>query len=185
MHRATLDLLKLCELYQVSGQEVEELKARAKLTEQQISKLWCEESHFFYSKDLCTDELCKVKTNAGFLPLLGELANDEQAEYLNKEVQQWLSASKYAVASTAPRESCYEPQRYWRGPVWLHINWMIALGFENSGHIDTAKQIKAKTDSLFREFEFFEYFNAETGVGCGGDDFSWTAAIAMYWLLKP
>ena len=28
----------------------------------------------------------------------------------------------------------------------------------------------------------WEYFDAERGTGCGGDDFSWTAAIALHWL---
>lgn len=184
LHRATLDLLLLCERYNVTGREIEELKARTQLTEDGINELWCEKNHFFYSKDQISNSLCKVKTNAGFLPLFGEMVSTEQAVYLAKEAIEWMSASPNAIASTDPRESKYEPQRYWRGPVWLHINWMIALGFEYNGHLDTAAKVKEKTDTLFRENKFFEYFNAETGEGCGGDDFSWTAAIAMYWLLK-
>ena len=119
------------------------------------------------------------------MPLLGGLASKEQVEYLSQEVHEWLSASQYAVASTDPRDALYEPQRYWRGPVWLHINWLIAIGCEDSGDINAAKQIKDKSEILIRKSKFYEYFNADTGVGCGGNDFSWTAAIAMYWLLKP
>lgn len=183
LHRATLDLLLLCEQYNVHGNEIEELKARKQLTEDGICELWCEETRFFYSKDQISNALCKVKTSAGFLPLFGELVSNKEAEYLATEAVEWMSASSYAIASTDPRESKYEPQRYWRGPVWLHINWMIALGLEYNGQLDTALKVKDKTNTLFRENKFFEYFNAETGEGCGGDDFSWTAAIAMYWLL--
>ena len=28
----------------------------------------------------------------------------------------------------------------------------------------------------------WEYFDADTGDGCGGDNFTWTAAVALYWL---
>ena len=184
LHRATLDLIDLCEQYNVTDQEVEQLKASAALTQRNMHQLWSEKTHFFHSKDLISNTLCSIKTNAGFLPLLGGLATKEQAQHLAKEVQAWMAASQYAIASTDPREPQYEPQRYWRGPVWLHINWMIALGFERSGYLEVAEQIHSKTDALFREFKFFEYFNADTGTGCGGNDFSWTAAIAMHWLLK-
>ncbi|MDO6713005.1 MULTISPECIES: MGH1-like glycoside hydrolase domain-containing protein [Aliiglaciecola] len=183
LHRATLDLLEICQQLHVVDDEVQELKARAALTESAISQLWCEETKFFYSRDLMTDSLCKIKTNAGFLPLFGQLASIEQAKYLAEEAQAWMAASPYAIASTDPRESKYEPQRYWRGPVWLHINWMIALGLEFYQFEQTSSQVKQKTNELFRKFKFYEYFNADTGVGCGGNDFSWTAAIAMYWLL--
>ena len=183
LQRATLDLLALCKQLNVTGPDIESLKASVGLTKNAINDLWCEETSFFYSKDLITNSLCKVKTNAGFLTLFGELANDEQAEKLAKEAVEWMSASAYAMASTDPRESKYEPQRYWRGPVWLHINWMIALGLELNGYSETAEQVKEKTDILFKKSKYFEYFNAETGEGCGGDDFSWTAAIALHWLL--
>lgn len=185
LHKATLDLLDLCKLYNFTGPDVDKLVASIELTKQGISKLWCDETHFFYSRDLITSSLCKVKTNAGFLPLLGGLASEAQANYLSQELQEWLSASQYAIASTDPKDPLYEPQRYWRGPVWLHINWLIAHGFEDIGDAETAMKIKEKTQTLFREFKFFEYFNADSGVGCGGDNFSWTAAIAMYWLLVP
>ena len=185
LHRATLDLLSLCDDFAISGDDIDNLKANVELTQQGINQLWDEDSHFFFSRDLITGSLCKVKTNAGFLPLLGGLASDKQVQKLSKEMHEWLSVSEYSVASTDPREALFEPQRYWRGPVWLHINWLIALGFKNCGDNNTAKIIKDKTEVLFRESKFYEYFNANTGVGCGGNDFSWTAAIAMYWLLKP
>lgn len=184
LHRATLDLLDICAELDMTGDDINELRTRATLTENAISELWCKETNFFYSRDLITGSLCKVKTNAGFLPLFGQLASPEQAKCLANEAAEWMTASPYAIASTDPRENKYEPQRYWRGPVWLHINWMIALGLESYGFDNTANQVQQKTDVLFRQSKFFEYFNAQTGEGCGGGDFSWTAAIAMYWLLE-
>jgi glycogen debranching enzyme len=87
------------------------------------------------------------------------------------------------VASTHPKEEKYEPQRYWRGPIWLHINWMIAIGLKEAGFVTTADKIQDDTRDLVLKSGYYEYFNPETGAGCGGKDFSWTAAIALHWLL--
>ncbi len=102
---------------------------------------------------------------------------------LNSKAKQWNEASKFCMASTHPEESRYEPQRYWRGPIWLHINWMIATGLKEAGFVKTAEKIQDDTRDLVLKSGYYEYFNPETGAGCGGKDFSWTAAIALHWLL--
>ena len=86
------------------------------------------------------------------------------------------------MSSTHPSSARYESQRYWRGPVWLHINWMIALGAAQNGRLDLAEKVRASSIECLRASGFWEYFDADTADGCGGDDFSWTAAVAIYWL---
>ena len=41
-----------------------------------------------------------------------------------------------------------------------------------------------KTISLIRDHGFYEYFNPLTGVGCGSDQFSWTAALLIDLIMK-
>ena len=60
---------------------------------------------------------------------------------------------------------------------------MIAVGLAESGYNDTADKIQQDTTELILKSGYYEYFNPETGTGCGGKDFSWTAAIALHWLL--
>ncbi|MCF4008379.1 MGH1-like glycoside hydrolase domain-containing protein [Rheinheimera sp. UJ63] len=183
LHRASKDLLIMSEMLQMQDERTEYIAKRMEVTQQAISALWCEKDHYFYSRNVLTNQLVAVKTSAGLLSLYAGFASATQKTSLNKTSIEWLQASQFSLASTHPSASCYEPQRYWRGPIWLHINWMIALGLEESGYQDTAKSIQNDSRELIKLAGFYEYFNPETGAGCGGKDFSWTAAIAMHWLL--
>jgi glycogen debranching enzyme len=69
--------------------------------------------------------------------------------------------------------------RYWRGPVWAIVNWMIADGFAAAGHAEMAARVRDDTRGLIETSGFAEYFDPTTGRGAGGGDFSWTAAIYL------
>ncbi|MFT6898072.1 MAG: hypothetical protein ACJA13_002491 [Paraglaciecola sp.] len=183
LHKGSKDILALSETLGIKDERLDYIAQRIALTEKTISTLWCEDSQFFFSRNVLTDTLCKVRTSAGLLTVYAGLASAPQVQTLNTTAQQWSQASQYSIASTHPQESCYEPQRYWRGPIWLHISWMIALGFEQAGHQDTADKLQRDSRALIDLSGYYEYFNPETGAGCGGNDFSWTAAIALHWLL--
>ena len=59
---------------------------------------------------------------------------------------------------------------------------MIALGAAANGRPDLAERIRNSSIECLRQAGYREYFDADTAEGCGGDDFSWTAAMAIYWL---
>lgn len=182
LHKATKDLVELCELCEFDHPNVDTLKQKLVLTESAISTLWHEPSSSFLSKNTINNQWCEEITSAVLLPLYGELATKEQAQKIHTLLDEWVTASPYAIASTHPSSDKLEPKRYWRGPVWLHINWMIALGAETYGFNKTSEEIQKKTAELLNVAGFFEYFDCNTGEGCGGDDFSWTAAIALHWI---
>ena len=83
------------------------------------------------------------------------------------------------VPSTDPDAASFEPQRYWRGPVWAVVNWMIARGLREAGEEATAASVSADTRRLVGEAGFSEYFNPMDRAGIGGETFSWTAAIDL------
>jgi len=183
LHKATKDLISLCES---SGLELEQLpllKEKISATEQAISQLWDADSSSFLSKDLIADQLCPAITTGTLMALYGELASPAQAEKIKVLLQDWLNACEFGLASTHPNSDKFEAQRYWRGPVWLHINWLIALGTEQYEMTEITEQIKQTSYDLIEKNGYFEYFNCKTGEGCGGDKFSWTAATAIYWFL--
>lgn len=182
LHRATKDLLAVCDALNFQDQAIAELQQCLARTESYINALWCEQDQCFYNRNLMTNTLCKVKTSASLLTMFSGLANKEQAASLKSQTNTWLDASTFGIASTHPNSEFYEPQRYWRGPIWLHINWMIAIGFAEYGYKDVADSLQADAKTLVLKSGFYEYFHADSGAGCGGDDFSWTAAIALHWL---
>jgi glycogen debranching enzyme len=91
----------------------------------------------------------------------------------------WADKVPWLVPSTDPTHPNFEPVRYWRGPIWAVVNWMIAQGFTGQGHPNMGKLILDQTRSLIGEHGLMEYFDPTNGRGVGGADFSWTAAIYL------
>ena len=81
----------------------------------------------------------------------------------------------------------FEAHRYWRGPVWLQVNWLLEKGFRQYGFDKLADQIKEDALALVKRDGFYEYFNPKKDVaagkgGYGGSHFSWTAAVVIDFL---
>ena len=84
-----------------------------------------DESIGVFIRDEFSGELIRVPTSACFLPLFAGLAGNEQVLKMVSTLENWMDQKFLLVPSTAPHDPSYEPKRYWRGPVWPHINWMI------------------------------------------------------------
>ena len=74
------------------------------------------------------------------------------------------------------------PRRFWRGPVWVNVNWMVAEGLREHGEDGLAERIALETRRLLEGAGMREHFDPRTGAGLGATDFSWTAALARWWL---
>ncbi len=181
LHRGTRDLVALCDAFDRKA-DSDRLRDDMARTEAAIGKLWSDDRRCFLNYDVIADEPIEEVTTATVLPLYAGLANDDQAQEMVDLIREWEGATSFAISSTHPSSSRYEPQRYWRGPVWLHINWLIALGLKDYGYEELADRLRVAARKCVETSGFFEYFDAESGAGCGGDDFSWTAAVAINWL---
>jgi hypothetical protein len=100
---------------------------------------------------------------------------------LAERLEAWIAKAPFAVASTAPDHPRFDRRRYWRGPIWAVVNFMIGEGLEESGHAALARRIGADTRRLIETAGFFEYFDPLDGAGLGGRHFTWTAAMWLAW----
>ena len=73
----------------------------------------------------------------------------------------------------------FRPHKYWRGPVWVNMNWMIIDGLRRYGYDDHAEALAESTLEMIEKSGFFEYFDPLDGTPAGADNFSWTAALAI------
>jgi len=87
--------------------------------------------------------------------------------------------TRFRVASHPPQDPRFDPKRYWRGPVWLVVNYMIADGLALAGQEDAAAAITASSLDLIRESGFAEYYDPMSGEPLGGGRFTWTAAMVL------
>jgi hypothetical protein len=176
--RAEADLLALAERFG-SAAEREEIEARIARKRAAIGGLWDGAIGTFVSRDLIGRENVAIGTSAGFLPLFAGAASAEQAGAMADTLARWEKAVPWIVPSTDPAHEAYEPLRYWRGPIWVVVNWMIANGFALARQAKVSDHILDRTVALIETSGLAEYFDPRTGRGLGGSDFSWTAAIYL------
>ncbi|CAI5462854.1 unnamed protein product [Closterium sp. Yama58-4] len=147
--------------------------------------LWDEHDGIFKCKDQLTGKLLNAKTSAGFLPLFAGAATKKQAARLAVTLKRWQEQVPYGVPSTDPSDPRFEALRYWRGPVWLIINWMVSNGLKHYGLSELAEKVRNSSLHLTSQAGLHEYFDPLTGAGAGGANFSWTAAMCLAWLDRP
>jgi len=184
LSRATRELIALCRQFGLE-EEAESFQAEIARTERAVGRCWSGEHRCFLSRDQISNEPLAEITTATLLPLFGRLANDKQAGQMASLIEEWLAANRFPLSSIHPESPRYDPECYWRGPVWLHINWMVADGLRAYGYSQLAERIKEGARKCIEAAAgsgYFEYYSPETGQGCGGGDFSWPAAVALLWL---
>jgi neutral trehalase len=149
------------------------------------TRFWHEAVGLYYDYDVRSSEPIRVNTASTFLPLFAGLPSERQVQRLVEE--HLLNQNEYApaggvphwVTTTAKTEPTWESRRYWRGPVWVIMNWFIIEGLSRYGYDDLAQAIQKDTLGLIETAGFREYYDAQDGSGCGSTDFSWSAALAL------
>jgi hypothetical protein len=82
-------------------------------------------------------------------------------------------------------DKSFDTARYWRGPAWFNIGWLIWHGLRLQGHDDVAATVRHALVRTAGTTGFREYVNPLTGQGHGARDFSWTAAVTLDLLSCP
>ena len=149
------------------------------------ARFWDDQVGLYYDYDVRAGMQIPVNTACTFLPLFAGLPSKTQSQRLVEE--HLLNPVEYGpggkvhhwVTTTAKTEPTWEPRRYWRGPVWIIMNWFIIEGLRRYGYVDLAEDIRRDTLGLMEAGDFREYYDARDGSGCGSTEFSWSAALAI------
>jgi len=180
LQRASEDLAFLAERFG-TAEEHREISNRIALGRGGFERLWHEEDGRYYNLDTRGGGLIRLGTSASFLPLYAGVPDRERASRIAKDLQGWGELAEYLVPSADPAAAQFERQRYWRGPVWAIVNYMIADGLLRYEWSDLADRVRRDTARLVETKDFFEYFDPVDGTGYGGAHFTWTAAMYLYW----
>ena len=181
----------LIQLAELIGEDSTEVK---RWNEKSISslnqKLWDPTSQFYYDYDMKSNELIKIKVSNGFMPLFAGACSDHQALLLKDSLLQEFRKKDYLLCtSTSADEETFSPLKYWRGPAWINVNWMLYHGLKRYGFSEEATQVRNDSLCLIEHTGFYEYFDARPGIsdeerGLGGNYFSWSAALYIDFLLN-
>jgi len=107
-----------------------------------------------------------------------------RAEGIAARISSLSEKVEFLVPSQPADSPTYDGKRYWRGPAWLIVNYMIADGLRLAGEREVAARIISDSLRLIEHSGFAEYYDPVTGDPCGGKTFTWTAAMVIEFLTQ-
>jgi glycogen debranching enzyme len=172
-------------LWSELGERGERASAAATRLRTGLAGLWDEEEAAYKELDLHTAEGVSAGTVGELMPLYASVPNAAQARRLFDEAL-WAPTrfgpspeAPLAVTTVSKSSADFDPRRYWRGPVWINVNWLLIRGLERLALRDEAEELRRMTLRLVDASGFSEYYHPSTGEPLGSPEFSWSAALTL------
>lgn len=143
-----------------------------------LERLWSEKHGQYLCLDRTTGTLIDSASIGGLMAVFAAVPADRAAS-IGRVIAKQAEALRYIVASHDPTDPRFEGKRYWRGPVWLIVNYMIFDGLRSAGETALATRVLESSLELIEQSGFAEYYDPQTGEPCGGGRFTWTAAMVL------
>lgn len=180
----------LINLYQIIGGNEDKIKQLKEWQTKSINsfndKLYNADLGAYVYYDLRNEKYINQISSSSFAPLYAGIPSKEQAaNIVATMLDKFGGENRYLCASFDPESDRFNPKKYWRGPVWINMNWFLYYGLLDYGYDELANKIKSDSLELISKAGFYEYFNPNKEVyeyengGYGGSDFSWTAALYL------
>jgi glycogen debranching enzyme len=171
----------LRDIAKLIGEDLPEgLAERMAKTEKEFDQLWDELTSQYYSRDFVTHKWLRESSVATLLPLYAGHISKERATELIRLIESPHQFGLSFPLPSVPRSSAFfDPQRYWQGPTWININWLVIDGLKRYGFHEHAEVLKEVTLELVAKNGCYEYFDPLDGSAHGSPQFSWTAALAI------
>lgn len=146
-----------------------------------LEQLWSAPHGQYLCLDRVTGTLIDSLSVGGLLPAFAPLPEDKITALAGR-LDAIGEQAGYLVPSHDLNDVKFDHLRYWRGPAWLIVNYMIADGMNKAGQTAIVKRVVADSLQLIEQSGFAEYYSPVDGTACGGNSFSWTAAMVMEFL---
>jgi hypothetical protein len=172
----------LAEIARALGSDPEPFEMWAESTGAGLEAMWDDEQALYLDYDVLAARPVGVATASGLAPLYAGVPSRSRAERMVERLagsRVDVGRSGWAVTSLSPSDPGFQPSRYWRGPVWPILNWVLQRGLERYGFEDRAEQVRQAVVQLGRSEGFWEHYDPLTGRGHGGEQFAWTAALVL------
>jgi hypothetical protein len=145
-----------------------------------LEKLWDEKDGMYYSRDLATGKLMRLGGIASFIPLYAGKLPKERVKRLVQHLKDPASFGAPYLVPSAPLNSPYfMPHRYWQGPSWINMNWLVMHGLRTNGHKAEADKLRHDMLKVIEKGGMYEYFSPLDGSPAGAPNFSWTASLTL------
>ncbi|MEM1120145.1 MAG: trehalase family glycosidase [Bacteroidota bacterium] len=187
--KSNQSLINIGQRLKLDTAEVKEWQSQSKKAYKE--KLWNKDLGCFTTYDLRAGKQILHKEIGGIFPLFAEIPTKKQADSINAYLMDLHERDYYICPSFDVDSPLFDSKRYWRGPIWPQMNWMIYHGLKAYGYDKTAKIVRQDLMELVQKLGFFEYFESQKTIvktmnkGYGGDSFSWTASSIIDFIHNP
>jgi glucosylglycerate hydrolase len=181
-------LLDLAEVVEASDGDRELIAGWIERGRRSLTACWDKDLQLCLDYDLRAARPLRVRTVAGFAPLVAGGQSVERLEglldVLDSPAFVGHPGLRWPVPpSTSPEEPGFHPRSYWRGPTWPVFNWLLWWSLLQAGEAERAERLRrAALEQLTVGGGFGEYYEPFTGEPIGSLAQSWTAAVALDWL---
>lgn len=155
--------------------------------------MWDDEKKFYFDLTLEGEQI-KIRTIAGFWPLLAGVASKERAKALVDELNDPATFKRpHRVPTLAADEKKYDVLGdQWRGAVWAPTNTMVIAGLERYGYHDEARAIALNhLENMLKVFQkdgfIWENYSPEQvrgGNSSQTDFIGWSGIPPIMYLLE-
>ncbi|GAA1732378.1 trehalase family glycosidase [Nonomuraea bangladeshensis] len=148
----------------------------AAVTAAMVEHLW--DGALFQPRDLVAGQVIRSDSAAGLTPLLLPGLPGDVVERLISTALDRFALKDGVLPSFSPAAPGFDPVRYWRGPSWVNLSWLIWQGLSEH-RPELARPVAEGIVRVITRSGFREYFDPFTLRGHGCSDFSWSAALLL------
>ncbi|MEM8555908.1 MAG: trehalase family glycosidase [Pseudomonadota bacterium] len=146
-----------------------------------LDDLWSDRHGQYLCHDRQTGAAIESASVGGLIPVFAPIPKARAAAIADR-LATLARTAEYLAPSHDPTDPRFDAKRYWRGPAWLIVNYMISDGLAQAGQHAMAARLKLDSLRLIERNGFAEYYDPITSEGCGGGSFTWTAAMVLEFL---
>ena len=148
----------------------------ARLTTAMVEHLYAD--GLFHARDALTGRLLRSGSAAGLTPLMLPGLPPDISDALIGTALDRFHIGRGTLPSLAPGTPEFDPARYWRGPSWINLTWLVWRGLRHL-RPDLADTLADGMIAAIAHAGMREYFDPVTLEGHGCDDFAWSAALVL------
>ena len=175
-HRAAVELNGLCvSLGRPPAFAAERLREFAQAFE---DFHWNPGAATYHDYDLVTGRRLETPSAAAVAAIGGDLVPAERALALLDRYRE-RCRGLVPLPTVPPDSPAFDPALYWRGPVWLSVNWLVIDGLRRLGLAEASRRLARESIAAFGRSGFAEYLDPVSGEPRGIGGFSWTAALLL------
>jgi glucosylglycerate hydrolase len=180
-------LLEIAEVVDAPDDERVRISAWTERGRRGLQGCWSPELDLCLDHDLRQDAPSRVRTVAGFAPMVAGGLDPGRLEILMQTLDSTAFLGRKDLylplpPSSSPTEPRFHPRSYWRGPIWPVVTWLLWRSLVREGEVGRAEALRLAALHQLSEGGIAEYFEPFTGEPLGSDGQSWTAAVALDWI---